>query len=635
MPVYSYSTRLLLPLHLSIPARTHFTTSFSLSSSSSTFQWNSAIKSDINTGHFDSALAHYRRMRELRIPHDTFTFPIVNRAISSLEGDIRSYGGIVHAVALQMGFGSDVYFCNTMIDVYVRGGVLSDARKVFDEMFVRDLVSWTSMISGYVKGKGPDVVTAFVLFVRMRFECLEINSVALIVMLQACCVSESTRLGLQFHGYVLKLGFMADLTVQNSVMKMYADKFCHGNEVEHLFGEMDCKDIISWNTLMSYFTVTGRFEMVIESFKNMRKEIIDCSLNIDTLPLVVSAVAKAGCQLWEGEMLHCLATKFGLHDSVLKTSIVDLYAKCGETEKALLVFEEDPSANNSVTVCAMLSGLNHCGRHHEAVEIFKQIRAQGCYVGAVILKEIILACAHLGTLRTGKAVHCYKVKNLPNQEHDTSLETCILIFYIRCGSITSAKHCFDMIHCKDIVVWTSMVEGLGNHGRGLEALSCFDQMIKEGIEPNSMTFLSLISACSHSGLVKEGCDVICSMRWKHKIEPELEHYTCLVDLLGRSGKLKEALSIILKMVVHADSRIWGALLSASRVHGDIKMGEYAALRLLQLEPDNVGYYTLLSNIHASEEKWEEVEALRRLVNKDWKKQSGWSSIEENSVRHCD
>uniref|UniRef100_A0A7N0UEY4 Pentatricopeptide repeat-containing protein n=1 Tax=Kalanchoe fedtschenkoi TaxID=63787 RepID=A0A7N0UEY4_KALFE len=627
MPVCCYATRLYLP-RLRPALAHHFTTS---SPSTSTFQWNSAIKSDVESGHFDSALARYRQMRELGVPHDTFTFPIINRAISALDGDIRS-GGMVHALATHMGFGKDVYFCNTMIALYARYGVLSDARKLFDDMSVRDLVSWTSMISGYVRGKGPcEVFFGFELFGRMRLEFLEINSVVLIVMLQACCAAESASVGLQFHGYVVKLGFMADFTVQNSLMKMYADKF-HGNEVEDIFGELDQKDLVSWNTMMSYYTAQWRFDMVIETFNDMQKEIIG-GPSIDTLPLVVSTVAKAGCELWQGEMLHCAATKVGLHDSVLKTSLVDLYAKCGEIEKASKLFKEDPSANNSVTECALISGFNCSGRHQEAIEQFRRIRAAGSYVGIEIAKEIILACAHLGTLRMGKAVHCYLVRNFHNLEEDASHGTCILNFYIRCGTITYAKHCFNRILGKDIVAWTSMVEGLGNHGRGREALTCFDQMIHEGVAPNNLTFLSLMSACSHSGLVQEGCDAFCSMRWKHNIKPELEHYTCVVDLLGRSGKLKAALLIIIKMVVHPDSRIWGALLSASKVHGDIKMGLYAAQRLLQLEPENVGYRTLLSNIHASGCKWEEVGALRRWVNTESKKEPGWSYIEENSIRH--
>ena len=179
-----------------------------------------------------------------------------------------------------------------------------------------------------------------------------------------------------------------------------------------------------------------------------------------------------------------------------------------------------------------------------------------------------------------------------------------------------------------------MIEGFGTHGLGSEALELFGLMLKERIKPNSVTFLSLLSACSHSGLVREGCEVYNSMKWIFGIQPNLDHYTCMVDLLGRYGKLKEALAIIVKMVIFPDGRIWGALLAACRVHGDIKFGEYTAQRLLELEPDNVGYHTLLINVQAGVGRWDEVEEVRRVMNeKDLKKKPGWSCFEAKGMIH--
>ncbi|KAM1321449.1 hypothetical protein ACFX13_014712 [Malus domestica] len=173
-----------------------------------------------------------------------------------------------------------------------------------------------------------------------------------------------------------------------------------------------------------------------------------------------------------------------------------------------------------------------------------------------------------------------------------------------------------------------MIEGCGSHGLGFEALKLFDLMIREGVRPNSVTFISLLSACSHSGLVTEGCDAFCSMKWKFGIEPDLDHYTSIVDLLGRSGKLKEALAVIMKMMTFPDSRIWGALLSGCRIYSLRDVGEYAAQRLLELEPDNAGYYTLLSNTQASVGQWDGVEETRRVMSEmDLKKMPGWSWIE--------
>ncbi|KAL0453181.1 UNVERIFIED_CONTAM: putative pentatricopeptide repeat-containing protein [Sesamum latifolium] len=241
----------------------------------------------------------------------------------------------------------------------------------------------------------------------------------------------------------------------------------------------------------------------------------------------------------------------------------------------------------------------------------------------------------LGALRLGKSVHGYFIRNffsIPD-EGAQSLETSIMNMYVRCGDICSARICFDRMLVKDLVTWSSMIEGLGTHGLGSEALEFFHKMKAEGIEPNSVTFLSLLSACSHSGLLYKGCEALNSMKWEFGIVPDLGHYTCIVDLLGRSGKVKEALSTILKLVALPDSRIWGALLAAARVHEDHKVGQYAAQKLLELESD-AGYYTLYSNVQASLERWNDVEEVRSAMkDMNLTRHPGWSCLEVEGTFH--
>ncbi|KAK9289352.1 hypothetical protein L1049_007507 [Liquidambar formosana] len=589
--------------------------------------WNSVIKAQIDLGFFDLAFLLYRQMRELSVEHDGFTFPIINRAISSLQSDV-SIGEMVHCVAIQMGFGWDIYFCNTMIEVYVKCGSIDNARMLFDEMPHRDLVSWTSMISGYVCV--GSVISALKLFNEMRME-LEPNSVTVIVMLQACSIFGSVIEGRELHGYVIKKGYLIDGSVKNSVCRMYT-KTGSVEEVEKFFCEVDKRDVVSWNILLSFYSLSGDISKVAESFNEMQREVIIPS--IQTLTLVISAIAKSGC-LSQGEMLHCFAIKTGMCDDIFQTSLLDFYAKCWELGASVKLFKEI-HCRNSITWSAIISGFIHCGHFKEAIELFQQMQVAGLEPGAEILKSLVVAYTHLGALQLGKGIHGYLIRSLyySSEEEYLPLKTSILNMYIRCGSISAANNCFNRMVVKDIVTWTTMIEGFGTHGLGFEALKLFDRMVEEGIQPNSVTYLSLLSACSHSGLVCEGCEVIYSMKWRYGIEPDLDHYTCIVDLLGRAGKLKEALAIILKMVVFPDSRIWGALLAACRVYGDRKLGEYVVQRFLELESDNVGYYTLLSNIHAGVQKWAEVEELRRLMSeKDLKKKPGWSCIEAKGRIH--
>ncbi|KAJ1409924.1 Tetratricopeptide-like helical domain superfamily [Sesbania bispinosa] len=253
--------------------------------------WNLIIRSHVDLGLFHSALSKYKKMRQMGVPHDTFTFPIVNRALSSIRTD-AVYGKMVHCVAIQMGLDMDLYFCNTMIDVYVKCGCIGHARHLFDLMLQRDVVSWTLMIAGYISERHVSV--ACDLFNKMRME-LEPNSVTLIVMLQACCVSTTLNVGAQIHGYAVKSGLLMDWSVNNSVLRMYANKGST-EEVELLFSEINRKDVASWNILISFYSSEGDIKRVAGLFNEMHTLEVH-SWNIETLTLVISAFAKSAGQL--------------------------------------------------------------------------------------------------------------------------------------------------------------------------------------------------------------------------------------------------------------------------------------------------------------------------------------------------
>uniref|UniRef100_A0A2N9I5T3 DYW domain-containing protein n=1 Tax=Fagus sylvatica TaxID=28930 RepID=A0A2N9I5T3_FAGSY len=393
--------------------------------------------------------------------------------------------------------------------------------------------------------------------------------------IRACCAGESLIHGMQLHGYAIKSGLESDGSLQNSVLKMYT-RTGSVEEVEIFFSKIDRKDDVSWNILISFYSMKGDIEKLVNRFSEMQGI---AALSIETLTLLISAFAKSR----------------------------DLF-----------------------------QGFVQNGYVKDAINLFHQMQAANVEPGAEILRSILDAYTQLGALQLGKAIHGYFIRHIfcRTMEETTYLEASILNMYIRCGNISSARVSFHNILVKDLVIWTTMIEGFGTHGLGSEALELFGLMLKERIKPNSVTFLSLLSACSHSGLVREGCEVYNSMKWIFGIQPNLDHYTCMVDLLGRYGKLKEALAIIVKMVIFSDGRIWGALLAACRVHGDIKLGEYTAQRLLELEPDNVGYHTLLSNVQAGVGRWDEVEEVRRVMNeKDLKKKPGWSCFEAKGMIH--
>lgn len=566
-------------------------------------------------------------MRKLGIEHDGFTFPILNRAVLLLQNGFR-HGETIHSLGIKMGFIMDIHFGNIMMDVYTKNMCFCFARQLFDEMTHKDLVSWTTLISGYVS-EGNDSA-AFVLFDRMRIE-FEPSPVTVLVMLQVCCFSGYVIEGMQLHGYVVKNGCLIEGSLQNSILKMYTNTG-RTRDAEKFFGETYRRDVVPWNILTSLYISLGDYVKVFECFDRMLAEVRP---NIDSLTLFISACAKNG-HLMEGKMLHCFAIKNGLYDSVLKTALLDLYAKCGDIKKLIQMFSE-VQFKSSISWSAMMSGLIEVGEFDRAIELFRQMQYADLKPWVGTLRNLVILSTEMGTVKLGKSIHAYFLRNFISEyeEANTPLETSILIMYAKCGILVLAERCFDSILVKDLVTWTSMIEGYGVHGMAFEALQLFNQMVDKGIKPNSITFLGLLSACSHSGFLSEGCRLFTVMKKTYGVEPNLNHYTCIVDLLGRCGKLKDALLLTLKLGGVSDSKIWGALLAASRVFENNKIADYAGKMILELEYDNVGYHTLVSNVQAMGGKWEETEETRRgLRANDFTKKPGWSYVEANGMFNC-
>ncbi|XP_073156944.1 pentatricopeptide repeat-containing protein At4g19191, mitochondrial-like, partial [Henckelia pumila] len=589
-----------------------------------TFLWNSLMQDYVNSGFVESAFLVFKLMRSRGVPCDGFTFPILIKTVLSLdESGVRTVE-MIHCVGVRMGFESDVYFCNTLIDAHVKIGCFMKALKLFDEMPYRDLVSWTSVISGYAcEG---NVVGAVALFNEMVKE-VEPNVVTMIVMMQTC---SDVVLGSQFHGYVVKSGFLMDRSLKNSILKMYADFDClYDSEI--LFKDTLKRDVVSWNIMISLYSSRGETLRMADCFATMRGEV---EPSIETLTTLISGLAQCG-NLCLGGQLHCLAYKYGFLDHILSSSLLDLYAKSADFETLTGLFR-DVSHRNFNTWGTMVSVLTENGYCNEAIDLFRQMVVAGIQPMTENLRSLMVACMHMGTLRLGKVVHGYCLRHsyLDCNEDSLPLETSILNMYVKCGNISSARILFDRMRAKDLVTWSSMIEGCGMHGLGHISLELFHQMKDEGIEPNRVTFLGLLSACSHSGLLLESCEILISMNRAYMIEPDLDHYTCLVDLLGRSGKIKEALSIILKLRILPDSRIWAALLAAARVHEDQKVSEYASDKIFELENQNAGYYTLLCNVRARVGRWDEVEEVRNAMkDKNLMKHPGWSWLQVEETFH--
>lgn len=362
-----------------------------------------------------------------------------------------------------------------------------------------------------------------------------------------------------------------------------------------------------------------------------------------------------------GMQIHAVVFKFGCNShNITENALIDMYTKCGNLTNACHVFDEmthrDVVSWNSlifgyaklgqmksarklfdempfrtiVSWTTMITGNARTGCYGDALDIFREMQMVGIEPDEISIIAVLPACAQLGALEVGKWIHMYADKNGFLQK--TGICNALVEMYAKCGCIDEARSLFDQLVEKDVISWSTMIGGLANHGKGYAAIQLFQEMQKAQVTPNEITFLGVLLACSHAGLWDEGLKYFDVMRVDYHIEPEIEHYGCVVDLLGRSGRLGQALDTILKMPIKPDSRIWNSLLSSCRIHRNLEIAVIAMQQLLELEPEESGNYVLLANIYAELGKWEGVSNIRKLIrNKRIKKTPGCSSIEVNNV----
>ncbi|XP_038989827.1 pentatricopeptide repeat-containing protein At5g43790-like [Phoenix dactylifera] len=383
-----------------------------------------------------------------------------------------------------------------------------------------------------------------------------------------------------------------------------------------------------WNILMRSCATHARFHHSLHLYSNLLSSGLRPGKF--TFPFALkSCAALADLQL--GRQLHHHVICFGCADDLfVGAALVDMYSKCGDVDDARLVFDK-MSKRDLVSWTSMISGYAHNGCSTETLEFFGLMQQSDVKSNRVSLLSALLACGHLGALRRGECFHCYVIKT--GLEPDILVATAVVDMYAKCGSLDLARLVFELADEKDVVCWSAMIASYGYHGLGKDAIAVFDQMVEARVKPNHATFTSLLSACSHSGLLEEGERYFHSMNDTFGVEPKLSHYACMVDILGRAGKLYEAQVLIEHMPMDPDSSLWGSLLGACQIYGDLDLAERIADRIFELNTNHSGYYVLLSNIYAAKSRWSDVERVRKLmVGRKVSKVQGFSMIElDNKV----
>lgn len=579
--------------------------------------WNALFSCYTQHDLFEEAVSLFHEMVASGIQPDKFTLSTIINACTGL-GSI-GLGKKIHGYLMKLGYDSDPFSLNALVDMYAKMGILENAIIVFEEISQPDIVSWNAVIAGCVLHEFHD--RALDLFDQMKRSGTCPNMFTISSALKACAGLKQAEYGRQLHALLLKTQIL-DAFVSVGLIDMY----CKCNliaDARVVYDFIQGKDLIAMNAMISGYTQNELDLEGLRLFAESYKE----GIGFDQTTLLSILNCTAGLpEVGVCKQVHGLSVKSGFQsDTFVINSLVDSYGKCGLMEDAAKTFDECPIVDLP-SFTSIISAYAQCGQGEEAIKLYQRLQDADVEPDSFLCSSLLNACANLSAYEQGKQIHVHVLKY--GYMSDVFAGNSLVHMYAKCGSIEDADRAFSEVPERGIVSWSAMIGGLAQHGQGSKALHYFNEMLKDGITPNHVTLVSVLSACNHAGLVTEAKKYFDMMKDSFGIEPTQEHYACMIDVLGRAGKLEEAMDLANKMPFVANASIWGALLGAARIHKNLELGQVAAEKLLTLEPEKSGTHVLLANVYASVGLWENVAKVRRLMkDSKVKKEPGMSWME--------
>ncbi|KAL3642691.1 hypothetical protein CASFOL_013506 [Castilleja foliolosa] len=436
--------------------------------------------------------------------------------------------------------------------------------------------------------------------------------------------------GAQIHCHIIKSGCHLEPFVQTALISMYC-KFSLLENARNVFDEIpeSNRQTVCYNALISGFVQRSRFLDGLILFCEMRAKNVPLNA-VTILGLVPGFTIPVYLVL--GMSLHCLTLKCSLNaDLAVANCFLSMYVHCGSIELARKMFDEMPE-KNLITWNAMISGYSQNGLATQVLDLYRDMQSLNVCPDEVTLVGVVSSCANLGARKIGREIE--ETIRRRGFGLNPFLKNSLISMYAKCGDLAKAKAIFDSMPDKNLVTWTAIIGGFGMHGHGDAAVELFDKMIEAGIRPDKTVFVCALSACSHSGLTEKGLSYFHSMEKIYNLKPSSEHYSCVVDLLGRAGRLSEAEKVIESMPMEPDGPVWGALLGACKIHKNVRLAELAFDKVIELEPTNIGYYVLLSNIYTETGDVDGVLKVRVMMReRGLRKDPGYSYFEYNGTIH--
>lgn len=566
--------------------------------------WNAMLGGYAQNGYAYGVIELFFSMTGCGLQPDEFTFTSILSACAYLE--FLKMGCQFHSIIIKKNFASNLFVGNALTDMYAKSGALKEARKQFELIRNRDIVSWNAIIVGYVQEEDED--EAFHMFRTMNLQGVPPDEVSLASVLSACANIQALEQGQQVHCLSVKFGMETSLYAGSSLIDMYAK--CGVIDAAHkVFSCMPHWSVVSMNAMISAY---GRRNL--EKAVNLLHKMHDTGLNPTEITYASLLDSCSGPpMLMTGRQIHCLVLKRALlygGCDFLCVSLLGMYMNSNCKLDAIALFSEFPKPKSTVLWTAVISGLIQNDSYDEALQIYHQMRSENALPDQATFASVLRACAVLSSLSDGREMHSLIFHT--GFHLDELTNSALVDMYAKCGDVKSSVQVFQEMSSKnDVISWNSMIVGLAKNGYAEYAVKIFEEMKQTHVMPDDVTFLGVLTACSHAGKVAEGRQVFEIMVTDYGVQPRVDHVACMVDLLGRCGFLKEAEELIYKLNFETDALIWATLLGACRLHGDDLRGRLAAKKLMELDPQNSSPYVLLANIYASSGKWNEVNTLRR------------------------
>ncbi|XP_055816752.1 pentatricopeptide repeat-containing protein At3g05340 [Solanum dulcamara] len=589
--------------------------------------------------HLSCLLFHFRPFSSV----NPLSFPVnPARGISLLlstsgrEGNVR-IGSSIHASLLKdpeffyLGNQSNtqdaLVVWNSLLTMYARCGRTQDAAQVFDEMPMKDTVSWNSIVSGFLSNGNFKMGLGY-FKEMMGAGSFMFDHASVTTILSACDGLDFIMVNKVMHGLVILSGLEREVSVSNALITSYFRCGC-ANSGRQVFDEMAMRNVISWTAVISGLAQNEFCEESLDLLVKMQGAAVVPNYLTYLSTLLACSGMKA---LGEARQIHGIVWKLGFQsDLCIESALMDVYSKCGSVQDAWQMFES-VEVLDTIAMTVMLVGFAKNGYQEEALQIFVKMVKAGVDIDPDVVSAILGVFGSDTSLALGKQVHSLIIKK--GFISNSFVGNGLINMYSKCGELEESVEMFNSIAQRNSVSWNSIIAAYARHGNGYRALQLYEEMRSEGVHPTDVTFISLLHACSHVGLVNKGMEFFKSMQSIYGMTPRTEHYAAVVDLLGRAGLLCEAKSFIEELPVKPDIFIWQALLGACSIHGDAEIGKYAADQWIVTSPDNPVPFVLLANIYSSRGRWKErARTIRKMKEMGVAKKTGTSWIEIEKEVH--